>query len=64
MSQTVLAYAGFAMITLFMYLIMSKRMTAMNALVLIPIIFAVGLGFHGAGIPVCHAWGAVGHTDY
>ena len=48
MSQTVLAYAGFAMITLFMYLIMSKRMTAMNALVLIPIIFAVGLGFHDA----------------
>ena len=34
MSQTVLAYAGFAMITLFMYLIMSKRMTAMNALAL------------------------------
>ena len=48
MSQTVLAYAGFAMITLFMYLIMSKRMTAMNALALIPIIFAVGLGFHDA----------------
>ena len=48
MSQTVLAYAGFAMIVLFMFLIMSKRMTAMNALVLIPIIFAVGLGFHDA----------------
>lgn len=48
MSQTVLAYAGFAMITVFMYLIMSKRMTAMNALILIPIIFAVGLGFHDA----------------
>ena len=48
MSQTVLAYAGFFMIALFMYLIMSKRMTAMNALVLIPIIFAVGLGFHDA----------------
>ena len=48
MSQTVLAYAGFAMIVLFMYLIMSKRMTAMNALVLIPIVFALGLGFHDA----------------
>ena len=48
MSQTVLAYAGFFMIALFMYLIMSKRMTAMNALVLIPIIFAIGLGFHDA----------------
>ena len=48
MSQTVLAYAGFAMIVLFMYLIMSKRMTAMNALVLIPIIFALGLGFYDA----------------
>ena len=48
MSQTVLAYAGFAMIVLFMYLIMSKRMTAMNALVLIPILFAVGLGFYDA----------------
>ena len=48
MSQTVLAYAGFAMIVLFMYLIMSKRMTAMNALVLIPIVFALGLGFYDA----------------
>ena len=37
MSQTILAYAGFAMIIVFMYLIMSKRMSAMNALVLIPI---------------------------
>jgi CitMHS family citrate-Mg2+:H+ or citrate-Ca2+:H+ symporter len=46
MSQNVLAIAGFAMILLFMYLIMSKRMSAMNALVLIPIIFAVGLGFY------------------
>ncbi|MEI7430272.1 MAG: citrate:proton symporter [Betaproteobacteria bacterium] len=48
MSQTTLAIAGFAMIILFMYLIMSKRMTAMNALVLIPIIFALALGFHDA----------------
>ncbi len=48
MSSTVLAYAGFAMIVLFMYLIMSKRMTAMNALILIPIVFALALGFHDA----------------
>jgi CitMHS family citrate-Mg2+:H+ or citrate-Ca2+:H+ symporter len=48
MSSTTLAYAGFAMISVFMYLIMSKRMTAMNALILIPILFAVSLGFHDA----------------
>lgn len=48
MSTTVLAFSGFAMIIVFMYLIMSKRMTAMNALILIPIIVALGLGFHDA----------------
>jgi CitMHS family citrate-Mg2+:H+ or citrate-Ca2+:H+ symporter len=48
MSSTTLAYAGFSMISVFMYLIMSKRMTAMNALILIPILFAVCLGFHDA----------------
>jgi CitMHS family citrate-Mg2+:H+ or citrate-Ca2+:H+ symporter len=31
-----------------MYLIMSKRMSAMNALILIPIVFALALGFHDA----------------
>jgi CitMHS family citrate-Mg2+:H+ or citrate-Ca2+:H+ symporter len=36
------------MIVVFMCLIMSKRMSAMNALILIPIVFAVGLGFHDA----------------
>lgn len=45
---TTLAIAGFAMIIVFMYLIMSKRMSAMNALVLIPIVFAIGLGFYDA----------------
>ena len=50
MTTTTLAIAGFSMIVLFMYLIMSKRMTAMNALILIPIIFALGLGFHDAGL--------------
>ena len=48
MTQTTLAFAGFSMILLFMYLIMSKRMSAMNALILIPIVFALGLGFHDA----------------
>ena len=43
-----LAIAGFTMIVVFMYLIMSKRMSAMNALVLIPIIFAIALGFYDA----------------
>lgn len=43
---TTLALAGFTMIIVFMYLIMSKRMSAMNALILIPIVFAVGLGFY------------------
>ena len=45
---TTLAIAGFTMIIVFMYLIMSKRMSAMNALILIPIVFAVGLGFYDA----------------
>lgn len=45
---TTLAIAGFAMISVFMYLIMSKRMSAMNALILIPILFALGLGFYDA----------------
>ena len=48
LSQTTLAIAGFTMIVVFMYLIMSKRMSAMNALILIPIVFAVALGFHDA----------------
>ena len=48
LSQTTLAVAGFTMILLFMYLIMSKRMSAMNALILIPIVFALALGFHDA----------------
>ncbi|NVO16593.1 MAG: citrate transporter [Rhodoplanes sp.] len=50
MTSTTLGVAGFAMIILFMYLIMSKRMTAMNALILIPIVFALCLGFYDAGL--------------
>lgn len=45
---TTLAIAGFTMIMVFMYLIMSKRMSAMNALILIPIVFAIGVGFYDA----------------
>jgi CitMHS family citrate-Mg2+:H+ or citrate-Ca2+:H+ symporter len=43
-----LAIAGFTMIIVFMYLIMTKRLSAMSALILIPIVFALGLGFHDA----------------
>lgn len=38
-----LAIAGFLMVVVFMYLIMSKRMSAMIALMLIPLIFALAL---------------------
>lgn len=40
-----LAIMGFLMIVVFMYLIMSKRMSAMVALMLVPVVFALGLGF-------------------
>ena len=41
--MSTLAIAGFLMITVFMYLIMSKRMSAMTALMIIPVIFAVAV---------------------
>ena len=41
-----LAIAGFAMITVFMYLIMSKRLSAMVALILVPLVFALIMGYH------------------
>ena len=40
-----LSLLGFLMISTFMYLIMSKRMFAMTALILIPILFALIGGF-------------------
>ena len=43
----VLAILGFLMVVVFMYLIMSKRMSAMTALILIPLLFAIGMGFAG-----------------
>ena len=43
--MSLLAVTGFLMVVVFMYLIMSKRMSAMVALMLVPILFALGLGF-------------------
>ena len=43
----VLAILGFLMVVVFMYLIMSKRMSAIMALILIPLLFAIGMGFAG-----------------
>ncbi|MBD8492198.1 CitMHS family transporter [Pseudomonas syringae] len=40
-----LTFLGFTMVIAFMYLIMSKRMTALIALILVPIIFALFGGF-------------------
>ncbi len=47
-NQTILATAGFAMVLSFMYLIISKRMSAMNALILVPVIFALCIGYYDA----------------
>ncbi|MGG3573539.1 citrate:proton symporter [Bacillus gobiensis] len=44
-----LAFLGFSMIIVFMYLIISKRMSALVALIVIPILFALFGGF-GPGI--------------
>ncbi|RMR14542.1 Citrate transporter, partial [Pseudomonas savastanoi pv. glycinea] len=40
-----MTFLGFAMVIAFMYLIMSKRLTALIALILVPIIFALFGGF-------------------
>ncbi|SMC78988.1 CitMHS family transporter [Sporomusa malonica] len=40
-----LALIGFLMVIVFMYLIMSKRLSAMTALTLVPLVFAIALGF-------------------
>lgn len=40
-----LALMGFLMVVVFMYLIMSKRLSAMTALMIVPIVFAIALGF-------------------
>lgn len=40
-----MALVGFGMIITFMYLIMSKRLSAIVALILVPVVFAVATGF-------------------
>ncbi len=40
-----LAFSGFLMVIIFMYLIMSKRLSAMTALMLVPMAFGLALGF-------------------
>lgn len=45
--MSLLALIGFLMVILFMYLIMAKKISAMNALILIPIVVGVGLGLAG-----------------
>lgn len=44
-----LAFSGFLMVIVFMYLIMSKRLSAMTALMLVPMAFGLALGF-GPGL--------------
>ena len=45
LSTSTIAIAGFAMIMVFMYLIMSKRLSAMVALILVPLVFALVMGY-------------------
>lgn len=41
-----LTVLGFSMVTCFMYLIMTKRLTALVALIVVPIVFALIGGFY------------------
>lgn len=43
--MSLMASMGFLMIVVFMYLIMSKRMSAMISLMLVPVVFGLALGF-------------------
>lgn len=43
--MSMLAMMGFLMMLLFMYVVMTKRLSAMVALIILPVIFAVGLGY-------------------
>jgi CitMHS family citrate-Mg2+:H+ or citrate-Ca2+:H+ symporter len=47
MSAAVLGLAGFAMVAGFMTLIMTKRLSAVVGLVLVPLAFAIAMGFGG-----------------
>lgn len=59
--MTLLALLGFSMICLFMYLILSKHMSAMVALILVPIIFGIGLVAMGmAEAPKMGGWMKMG----
>ena len=40
-----MALVGFGMVITFMYLIMSKRLSAIVALILVPVVFALASGF-------------------
>ena len=52
-----LAILGFSMVICFMYLIMTKRLSALIALIIVPIVFAV-LGGHYTGLGINDArWG-------
>ncbi len=46
LSTSTIALAGFVMIMVFMILIMTKRMSAMVALILVPLVFALIMGFN------------------
>lgn len=48
-SDDMLTFLGFAMIVVFMYLIMSNKMSALNALIIIPALFALFAGFTNVG---------------
>jgi citrate-Mg2+:H+ or citrate-Ca2+:H+ symporter, CitMHS family len=45
-----LTFLGFAMVVTFMFLIMTKRLSPVVALIAVPVIFALVGGFGGAGI--------------
>ena len=49
-----LTFLGFAMVSTFMYLIMSKRLSALIALIIIPIIFALIGGFAAQILSLIH----------
>lgn len=43
--MSTLAIAGFLMVIVFMFLLMTKRISAINGLILLPVVFAIALGF-------------------
>lgn len=52
-----LAVAGFLMIIVFMVLIMTKKLAPMLALMIVPILFALGLGFGPSYRQNGYGWG-------